>query len=299
MTNAYFVLAVLNNLCIHMGFSFLHCGRSFVSDNFIVGIIVMMQGVVGITAGSVATILVLHQVVIRRLASMGQDRYMKKLLRVEYASCAGLLVGIVIIFGAMAQNGGDITDPLVLLGFLICGGSVVSLLLDMILLAAFASMRFYRALKEVETEIAEGAAKDLQPVLTAARMQYRGVVLGSCTGAIYLPVMGWYLAFGLANSMGYFVPDAAVIVVCFYVGLFFDSVFNDLCTHLLSFAVIDGSLGEAQKIAEDRAARAADELRQCHERPEPRAERNAQVGERVLTDDHHSSQRHIVSLSRF
>merc|ERR1719331_3486415 len=51
-------------------------------------------------------------------------------------------------------------------------------------------------------------------------------------------------------------------MVAYAIGVFVDSIFNDLCTHVLAFAILEGSLGEAQKIAEDRAARAADELRQ-------------------------------------
>ena len=43
--------------------------------------------------------------------------------------------------------------------------------------------------------------------------------------------------------------------------VFFDSVCNDLCTHLLSVYVVDGTLITAQRVAEERATRAADELR--------------------------------------
>ena len=40
-----------------------------------------------------------------------------------------------------------------------------------------------------------------------------------------------------------------------------DSVFNDICTHYLAIYVVDNALVTAQRVAHERASRAADELR--------------------------------------
>merc|ERR1719409_2538179 len=46
-----------------------------------------------------------------------------------------------------------------------------------------------------------------------------------------------------------------------YYSLALDSIFNDICTHYLAVYVVDDALVTAQRVAQERAARAADELR--------------------------------------
>ena len=46
-----------------------------------------------------------------------------------------------------------------------------------------------------------------------------------------------------------------------YYSLALDSIFNDICTHYLAVYVVDDALVTAQRVAKERASRAADELR--------------------------------------
>merc|ERR1719389_1049050 len=46
-----------------------------------------------------------------------------------------------------------------------------------------------------------------------------------------------------------------------YFVLTVDSIFNDICTHYLAVYMIDDALVTAQRVAQERASRAADELR--------------------------------------
>merc|ERR1719389_1197468 len=46
-----------------------------------------------------------------------------------------------------------------------------------------------------------------------------------------------------------------------YASITLDSIFNDICTHYLAVYVVDEALVTAQRVARERASRAADELR--------------------------------------
>ena len=46
-----------------------------------------------------------------------------------------------------------------------------------------------------------------------------------------------------------------------FLSLPLDSIFNDICTHYLAVYVVDDALVTAQRVAQERASRAADELR--------------------------------------
>merc|ERR1719353_1554165 len=82
-TNLYFTAALLNNMFIHFAWSLGNCGHGLFEIEGIGAVleaIAALAGGIGVTCGSIATILILHNVVIRRLSSMGQDRYMKRIL---------------------------------------------------------------------------------------------------------------------------------------------------------------------------------------------------------------------------
>ena len=77
----------------------------------------------------------------------------------------------------------------------------------------------------------------------------------------------WYgldvlLAFGIDENLERYKRLSWVMSLTIqYYSLFFDSIFNDVATHYLAVYVVDDALVTAQRVAEERASRAADELR--------------------------------------
>jgi hypothetical protein len=127
---------------------------------------------------------------------------------------------------------------------------------------------FYEAWQATSIELREGGAEDtgdLARTDRAVKIQFLTALGGMVTSMLFFLANGMEQARSLRERMFDVNPNIPLAQLSngfLYVTVFVDSICNDLCAHWMMLTVSARSLRNAQSVMEERAERAAQELRQ-------------------------------------
>jgi hypothetical protein len=258
LTEFYFLTSALNNVLYirYLGAAADDAGN-------------IMGFVLSAIPGSIGTLTILHMVVSKRLVAMGRGEAIRAAVSAEYVALkfffAILLAYVCVTEMWEATWTTDYVIPVVGIGLVcLCASHIV------ISFLSFADL--FHAMQEITSEAEEGGtlvAKNSRAVL-AEKAQLWSTVFAMGTGLLY-----WANSIGFNSLFNCSIVDGSPMQYCsggmlnsyaelteyFIYSLFFDSICNDACAHILAIAVDDKSLQTAKQVKEERAQRAANELR--------------------------------------
>jgi hypothetical protein len=256
LTECYFLASAVNNI---LYIQFLGGGDAG-GD--------IMGFVLSAIPGSIGTLTILHMVVSKRLTAMGRGEGLRAAVAVEFKTLK-IFLGLVALwytstwFGATWTN--DYAFPVLVLGTIwLCACHIVISFLSFVDL--------FHAMQEMTSEAEEGGlvAKKGKALL-AERAQLWSTIFAMGTGLLYWATgICFNCLFNCAVAQGGpmkycsngLVDSYSQLCQYFIYSLFFDSICNDACAHILALAVDDESLSTAKRVQEERAQRAANELRE-------------------------------------